>query len=174
MTENLYTHQSIRTRSGQYVNVFNPDPDTILIEDIASALARQPRFGGHLPVDYSVARHSIECARHSQTHLKLTALMHDAAEAYIIDLPKPIKNEMPQYREVEDRLMRVIALKFGLQYPFGHLIHAIDNTMLVYEWETVFLKKHSWWARMGFWWAHQFGRRRFLRMYYKLKKQDGI
>lgn len=51
-TENLYTTDCIRTSSGQYVNVFNPDPNTIKIEDIAHSLSMQCRFGGHLPYHF--------------------------------------------------------------------------------------------------------------------------
>ena len=170
MKENLYTHKSIRTHSGQYVNVFEPDIDTITIEDIAHALSRQPRFGGHLPVEYSVARHSIACAGNMRNNeMKLIALLHDATEAYLIDLPKPIKNEMKEYRDVEDRLAVVIAKKFGIRYPFPQIVHDIDSAMLVVEWENVFLKKHSLWARFRYWFDHHFQKRKFLRMYYDLQ-----
>ena len=56
MKENLYTPNCIRTFTGLYMNVFNPKPDMICIEDIAHALSQQPRFGGHLPRMYSVAQ----------------------------------------------------------------------------------------------------------------------
>lgn len=63
MTENLHTPNCIRTVSGQYVDLADPDPDTILITDIAHALSQLPRFGGHLPRFYSVAQHSMMVAR---------------------------------------------------------------------------------------------------------------
>ncbi len=76
MTENLYTPDCIRTFSGQYVNVFAPDPDTILIEDIAHALSQQCRFGGHLPEFYSVAQHCVICALAVPPEHALSALLH--------------------------------------------------------------------------------------------------
>lgn len=136
--ENLYTPDCIRTFSGQYVNVFDPDPDTILIEDIAHALSMQCRFGGHLPVFYSVAQHSVRVAKIEHT---LQALMHDAAEAYLLDVPSPIKKRLPGYREIEDNLLRVIGEKFGFNPVLSEETKFADRTLLEIEWERIMLKK---------------------------------
>lgn len=168
--ENLYTHQCIRTHSGEYVNVFNPMPETIKIEDIAHALSRQPRFGGHLPVEYSVARHCIACCDEAPDGFRLCALLHDAAEAYLIDLPRPIKKEIEVYKAIEDGLMKVIARKFGIEYPFPSEVHAVDNIMLQIEWDNVFLKKHSILSRIFFWIDHQFQKRLFLKKYNQYRR----
>jgi uncharacterized protein len=165
--ENLYTPDCIRTYSGKYINVFNPNPDDILIEDIAHALSRAPRFGGHLPVPYSVARHSIACCRAVVPHHKLAALLHDGSESLLGDLAKPIKMRMPEYQAVEDKLMRAIARKFGFQYPLHDDVHCIDKTMLHYEWYSVFLKRHGWWARWRFFLRARRDKREFLDLYYK-------
>lgn len=133
--ENLNTPYCIRTVSGQYVNVFDPDPDTILIEDIAHALSMQCRFGGHLPVFYSVAQHSICVSNWCDQQNKFTALMHDASEAYLLDLPRPIKREMPCYKKVEDQLMEVIAKKFGFSFPFDSDVKVSDEVALKIEWD---------------------------------------
>ena len=117
MAENLHAVRSIRTISGQYVNVFEPNPDTLLITDIAHALGNQCRFGGHLPRFYSVAQHSLLCYLIAKEEEKYDALMHDASEAYLLDMPKPIKVEITQYNEIEDNLMNVLAKKFGFNYP---------------------------------------------------------
>lgn len=140
MAENLYTPDSIRTRSGKYVNVFAPDPNTITIEDIAHGLSHMPRFAGHLPYLYSVGQHSIRAAEIAEPDLKLTALLHDASEAFLMDIPKPIKMKMPEYNIVEDQLMSVIAKKFGFQWPMPDKIKAIDKYLLEDEWFCLMLE----------------------------------
>lgn len=138
--ENLYTPNCIRTISGIYVNVFEPTPEMIKIEDIAHSLCFQCRFGGHLPRFYSVAQHSLNCMYLiDDTGLKLEALLHDASEAYLLDIPSPIKKGLSNYKEIEDKLMRVIANKFGFQYPFHPEIKEVDEIMLNLEWNVLML-----------------------------------
>jgi hypothetical protein len=143
MKENLNAGRLIRTHSGQYVDVFEPNPDTLLIEDIAHALSNQPRFGGHLPKFYSVAQHSVLCYEMATEEDKFDALMHDASEAYILDFPKPIKLEIPQYNEIEDKLMKVIANKFEFKYPKSPAVEVIDHYMLNWEWNRIMLKRRT-------------------------------
>jgi len=143
MTENLNAVRSIRTISGQYVNVFEPDPNTILITDIAHALSNQCRFGGHLPKFYSVAQHSLLCYENVSAEEKFGALMHDASEAYLLDMPKPIKVELSEYNAIEDNLMKVIAKKFGFEYPKSPAVEYIDHYMLKWEWERIMLKRKT-------------------------------
>lgn len=141
-TENLFTPDCIRTFTGQYVNVFEPDPDTLVIEDIAHALAMQCRFGGHLPYFYSVAQHSVACSIATEAidpKLALTALMHDSSEAYLLDIPRPIKLKLANYKEIEDNLMKALAFKFGFTYPLPEPVHIIDNVALKSEWASIML-----------------------------------
>lgn len=134
--ENSYTPNCIRTFAGIYVNVFDPTPEMFTIEDIAHSLSMQPRFGGHYPVFYSVADHCLNCAHLiKERELKLCALLHDASEAYLLDLPKPIKMNIPQYNEIEDKLMKVIAAKFDFPYPLPQAVKDIDKQMLEWEWD---------------------------------------
>jgi hypothetical protein len=141
MTENLNAVRSIRTISGLYVNVFEPDPNTLIIEDIAHALSNQPRFGGHLPKFYSVAQHSLLCYQIADDQYKYDALMHDASEAYLLDMPKPIKLEMPDYNRIEDNLMYMLAKKFDFKYPKSTAVETIDHYLLNWEWNNIMLKK---------------------------------
>ena len=109
----------IQTHSGKAFYPFAPRPDDIDIEDIAHALAHQCRFGGHVSKFYSVAQHCVLIARvlHAQGFDKrtiLAGLLHDATEAYLVDLPSPVKNMLPGYRDAENRLAAVIAEKFDL------------------------------------------------------------
>ena len=141
--ENLYQPDCIRTYTGVYIDVFNPKIEQIKIADIAHSLSNQCRFAGHLPYFYSVAQHSINCAYIvSPTH-KLAALLHDAAEAYILDVPKPIKSRMPIYNELEDNLMRLIAEKFGFEYPLDKAVKDADKIALEWEWRKLMLKGNN-------------------------------
>lgn len=138
----------VRTYSGVYVDVLNPDPDTIIIEDIAYALSNLCRFGGHTRVFYSVAEHSLRCkfmARDSLAQTTesrniiaaemLSALLHDASEAYLVDIPSPVKRLLPKYYELENNLMRVISEKFGFKFPLSQRTVDIDAVMLNREWD---------------------------------------
>ncbi|HET6558087.1 MAG TPA: hypothetical protein VFG54_12280 [Prolixibacteraceae bacterium] len=137
--ENLYTPDSIRTYSGIYMNVFEPTLDMICIEDIAHSLANQCRFAGHLPVFYSVAQHSVKASVRANKAHKLQALLHDASEAYLLDIPSPIKKRLRDYKEIEDNLMNLIAKKFGFEYPLHEKVKDIDRYMLQWEWHSLML-----------------------------------
>ena len=144
-TENLYTPNCIRTYSGKYVNVFDPKPEMFCIEDIAHALSHQCRFGGHLPGFYSVADHSLNCFfLITEKKHALAALMHDASEAYLLDIPRPIKQQLANYKEIEHNLMTVLAEVFGFEYPLHPDVKAVDERMLQYEWDCLMLGKRPW------------------------------
>lgn len=140
-TENLYTPNCIRTVSGIYVNVFDPKPEMFCINDIAHALSHQCRFGGHLPMFYSVAQHSINCALLiNDPALKLDCLLHDASEAYLLDIPSPIKSGLSNYKEIENNLMVVISSVFRIKWPLLDQVKEIDKTMLEVEWDCLMLR----------------------------------
>ncbi len=65
--------------------------------------------------------------------------MHDASEAYLLDIPRPIKNKLSNYKEIEDNLMSLIASKFGFEYPLFPEVKAIDDLMLQREWDQLML-----------------------------------
>lgn len=141
--ENLNTPDCIRTVTGLYVNVFEPKPEMICITDIAHALSQQCRFGGHLSSFYSVAEHSWYCSQLVKPKHQLAALLHDASEAYLLDIPSPIKRKLTNYAEIEDKLMRVIADKFGFKYPLHDDVHFADTMALTTEWHTLMLKDNK-------------------------------
>lgn len=126
---------TIVTFTGLRVDPLHMYPEDIDIIDIAHALARIPRFNGHIRGFYSVANHSIQVAVRCPEDQRLAGLMHDASEAYLCDIPAPIKRTpmFDEYREAEHRLMRVIAAKFGFQYPFHKIVHIADQAQLEYE-----------------------------------------
>jgi len=124
----------IRTYTGKMINVFDPDPELICIEDIAHALGNLCRFGGHTRKFYSVAEHSVLVASKVRGPLKLTALLHDAAEAYLVDLPSPIKYFIPNYQDYEQNLMLTIAEKFNINFPLPMEVVNADREALEEEW----------------------------------------
>ena len=124
----------LRTYSGKTINVFNPNPDAICIDDIAHALSNLCRFTGHTLRFYSVAEHSVRASELVDPEHQLAALLHDASEAYLVDIPTPVKIMMPQYREWEYKLMRVIAEKFGFRYPLHRQVEKADKALLKAEW----------------------------------------
>jgi len=139
--ENLFTPNCIRTNSGIYFNVFEPTLEMICIEDIAHSLSNQCRFGGHLPEFYSVAQHCLMCSSLVKPEYKLQALLHDASEAYILDIPTPIKNRLDNYKVIEDRLMILISKKFGFKYPLEPDVKEVDEFMLRFEWNHLMMQK---------------------------------
>lgn len=124
----------IITRSGLRFDILEPTPDMVCIEDIAHALAAIPRFNGHTAKPYTVAQHSVLVASWATPFMKLTALMHDAAEAYIGDITGPLKRYLgEEIKEIEERVELIIARKFGLIYPLPSVIKEYDLSALATE-----------------------------------------
>lgn len=154
----------IRTNSGIFMNVFEPTADMFCIEDIAHALAAQPRFAGHLNRHYSVAQHCVLSARMAKKKNKKAALLHDSTEAFILDMPSPIKARMPEYKEFERKLMIAIANKFNIQFPFDKEIKKIDKIMIHIEWENLVNNNNKKFKC----WSQKKAKRKFLEMFYEL------
>ena len=126
----------ILTYTGLYVTPLDLLPEHVCIEDIAHALANQCRFSGHTSKLYTVAQHSVLVARLVPRHLAYDALLHDAAEAYLQDVARPLKEDAyfgQAYRGAETRAERVIAEVFGLIYPHPPEIKVADTQMLAAE-----------------------------------------
>ena len=126
----------VETIGGRRVNFDGPVAlDQIDIRDIAAALSMQCRYNGHLQNYYSVAEHC--CHAHdlapSGQGLRLPALMHDAAEAYIGDIVRPLKRLLPAVKVIEARLEAAIARVFGLPDPMPPEIAIIDGRLLASE-----------------------------------------
>lgn len=102
----------ILTNSGTDFDLINPNPNSIKIEDIASALSKLCRHTGHTKQFYSVAEHSILVSKIVQPEHALAALLHDATEAYLGDVSSPLKALLPNYKIIEKKLQAVILKKF--------------------------------------------------------------
>lgn len=129
----LYAGDAILTYSGHYLNVFDPDPEHISIEDIAHGLSHVPRFAGQTQKVINVAEHSINVCHMVEDEFALEALLHDASEAYLMDIPKPIKNRLPDYVAVEHRLMKAISDRFGIPHPNTEEVKRADKEALKAE-----------------------------------------
>jgi uncharacterized protein len=123
----------ILTLTGKYFNLFEPSPEMVDIRDIAAGLSNKGHFSGLTPSFFSIAQHSVMVCDefsflgpHSDPALKLLALLHDAAEAYIGDMIKPLKVRLPVFSEVEDNIMQAICARYGLDYSSLHLIKSAD------------------------------------------------
>lgn len=121
------------TSTGRQFWPLDPRPDDIHIEDIAHGLANICRFGGHCKSFYSVAQHSLIVANELPQSLRFCGLMHDATEAYIGDMVRPLKYQIPQFREIEENLWRVIAEKFGLPEVIPSDVKTVDDAVLMTE-----------------------------------------
>ncbi|MDR0804796.1 MAG: phosphohydrolase [Oscillospiraceae bacterium] len=121
---------------------FNPLRPTVAdidIADIAHCLARIPRANGHFAEFFPVARHSVNCAAEAKArglndNIILTLLLHDASEAYLCDIVRPVKNEMPEYRVYEKVLQDTIYKAYNIGVADVSAIRdEIDDAMLYYE-----------------------------------------
>ena len=135
---------TLETVSGRKIDVSNPNPADIVIEDIAWALSRMPRFSGHsIPyTPYSVAQHCIQVAEDLKDYgpdIQLYGLLHDAAEAYINDLPSPVKHIPEIYaviKKLEDSLMTAIYTSLKIKLPTEQeeaLVKIADKTQQAVE-----------------------------------------
>ena len=104
----------ISTFTGRKVDLSNPQVDQIDIADIACGLANESRFAGQTGRLYTVAQHSVGTSFLVSREDRLEALLHDATEAYMKDIPAPLKAMLPEYRAIERRLDAVIRERFGL------------------------------------------------------------
>lgn len=123
----------IQLISGEPFWPLDARPEDIHISDIAWSLGMQCRFGGHCLRRYSVAEHSVLVSRLVPPKYALWGLLHDATEAYLVDLPRPIKRCLPEYSRHEDDLARVIAERFGLPWPMPEDVKIADTGALLIE-----------------------------------------
>ena len=125
----------IQTYTGVAFYPFDPRPSEIQIHDIAHALSMQCRFTGHVKEFYSVAQHSVLVALHCPQEDRLWALLHDATEAYLADVARPVKQHavMEPYRTIENDLERMICQRFGLPLEKPSSVTVADKRMLATE-----------------------------------------
>jgi hypothetical protein len=127
---------TIVTATGLYFDIIDSEPEMVSIEDIAHALSQVNRFTGHGKFPYPVSQHSRLGSYLVPTKYALRFLLHDASEAYLGDMNRPLKHFTSageEYRKVESRVQGMIYNKFGLSEVDPEIIHEIDNQMLYAE-----------------------------------------
>lgn len=133
----------ITTGTKIHFTPLDPKIEEISIQDIAHSLSLLTRANGHFPEFYSVGQHSIHCyeeamARGYSHRLMLMCLLHDASEAYLSDITRPVKKNMPEYIVIEKRLQDMIYTRFLGSVPTSEeqaLISDVDDTLLYYEFD---------------------------------------
>ena len=136
----------IQTYTNKRFHILEPQQEDICIEDIAHALSLQCRFTGHTKFHYSVAQHAYYASIIVPPEFAFEALMHDASEAYIGDMSRPLKHFTTagaEYLKVEANIEAAIACKFGLPLVMSAAVKKADNMMLYAE-KKVLMAEMEW------------------------------
>ena len=170
----------IQTFTGKQFWPLNPKTEDICIEDIAHALSMICRFNGHCSQFYSVAEHSVLVSRFCPDKFKLYGLLHDASEAYISDVGKPIKPKLNGYGEIEAQLQFTILMSFDQHGKrFNSITKDIDKRILVDEQKQLMPKHPVEWSQtkdiepLGVelkCWQPEKAEEEFLNEFYRLKQ----
>lgn len=123
----------MQTYTGRQFWPLDPQPDEIDILDIAHSLSMQCRYNGHCKQFYSVAEHCWLLSHAASKPNQLAALLHDAAEAYLCDLPRPVKPYIEGYSAAERVVEAAVARKFGVAFPLHAEIKELDCRILLDE-----------------------------------------
>lgn len=176
----------ILTVSGEYFDYSDPKGNVVLIEDIAYGLSNMCRFGGQLANFYSVAQHSVHVSEILERGNQLWGLLHDASEAYMLDMPASLKSLLPDYRRLERKISPVIWGHFGLEGPMPQAVKDADLMLLSTEIRDLIPSHHA--AR---WrsldralegvealvvslepWPPEVARKRFLERFYMIRSEN--
>ncbi len=131
--------EALETYTGGRFRPFDPDPADVRLDDIAGGLAHTCRFGGHCRKFYSVAHHSLHVASELEVHgprMELIGLLHDAGEAYLGDLPRPVKREFDAFERAEARILETVWTALDVAAPTAdewETVLAADDRLLAYE-----------------------------------------
>ena len=152
----------LATYTGGRAYPFGLSPESIRIEDIAHSLSNICRYNGHTSVFWSVAAHSLEVSRRCERNARdarlaeypvkriaLHGLLHDAGEAYLMDVPKPIKPLFLNYDAWEENVERAIAVAFDLEFPFPPIVKTVDQGVVPCEVASFFPPGSAAWTRYG-------------------------
>lgn len=135
---------TILLNSGSYFDFMAPQQSAFTIGDIAHALSMICRFAGHCQRFYSVAQHSVHCCDLAPPEHAYAALMHDAPEAFVGDVAKPLKVMLAEYKTIEDRVEEAVFERFVVPSPLPPCIKEIDVVMLATEQVQLMANRDDW------------------------------
>jgi uncharacterized protein len=138
----------IQTYTGKAFYPLDPRAEEIDIIDIAHSLSLLCRFNGHCKRFYSVAEHSVLVSQHVSPKNALWALLHDAAECYTADIPRPLKPYISNWKTLEGNIMKVVAEKYGLSPEEPEEVKAVDLRITVDEKYALMNPSHKEWRNM--------------------------
>lgn len=152
MADNWTRGDWMQTFTGRRFYPLDPRPDEIDPEDIAHALSLLCRYGGHVDRFYSVAEHCVLMSEWVAPENALAALLHDATEAYVVDVPRPLKRQLPDYQRIEEQVWFAIAYRFRLRLPMPFVLPAevkvADDRILLTE-RNELMPRAGLWAQDG-------------------------
>lgn len=157
-TSQLYSNRADgETRKGNWMQTYlgvqfwplDPRANEINIVDIAHALSNMCRYAGHCKKFYSVAEHSVLVSHLVPPKDALAGLLHDATEAYLVDVPRPIKGYLGGYHEFEHTLWVAVAEAFNLSVDLPESVKVADNAILLAEAEQIMGPKPAPWNIPG-------------------------
>ena len=122
----------IQTYTGKKFWPLRPNGRDLNIVDIAHALSMKCRYNGHCKFFYSVAEHCVHVSNYVHG-VPLWGLLHDASEAYLPDVPRPIKPHLPGFVDLEHEIMSVVTLRYGLGWPEPPEVKRVDTAILADE-----------------------------------------
>lgn len=139
----------MQTFTGRAFYPMDPQPEDVIPADIAHALSLICRYGGHTIRFYSVAEHCVLLSYAVRPENALWALLHDATEAYVGDMVRPLKGSMPAYRAAEDRVMAAICERFGLRPECPPEVKVADTRILHDERDALMAPSHRPWTSLN-------------------------
>jgi len=135
---------TMQTFTGKLVDLTRFTVEDVRLPDIAHALSCINRFTGHTVAPYSVAQHSVMVSRLCEPDDAMWGLLHDASEAYLGDVARPLKVMLPEYVSLEKQIQQTIAKAFGLSWPMPPAIKIADNRALIAEKRALMSVEHDW------------------------------
>lgn len=151
---------SIETHSGLFIDLADPKPEHIKVEDIAWALSNTCRYNGHCKEFYSVAEHAIKCSYLVPKEYAFAALHHDSSEAYLSDLPSPLKALIgTEYNRLTERMDLAVCVslvgkeKAKKLFPtfIDSPVKSADQAMLAYEADVLLKSEGVGWTDWSKW-----------------------